>query len=59
MGRLVNNKRPWPFVDGALTDQFTQPVWTVRPMGSHNSVVYVVGDDTRVCEAWGELFTFA
>ena len=27
------------------------------PMGSHNSIVYAVDDDTRVCEASGELFT--
>lgn len=26
---------------------------TIRPMGSHNSVVYAVDDDTRVCEASG------
>jgi hypothetical protein len=32
-------------------------VRTVHPMGSHNSVVYAVDDDTRVCEASGELFT--
>ena len=35
-------------------------VRTVRPgtpLGSHNSIVYTVDDDTRVCEASGELFT--
>jgi hypothetical protein len=27
------------------------------PSGSHNSIIYAVDDDARVCEASGELFT--
>ena len=38
-------------------DRACEPFAPRTPMGSHNSIVYAVDDDTRVCEASGELFT--